>query len=258
MLAGRRLIARGAPPGIPKLAFRGSRDGATRAADGLGMQAIAGAYPARGPSERAKLRGAGAPPRSGSRRSGPLPASLPKASHAPPPPRRDRGHARTPPRRRENRARVPASWTLWRDARFPPQRSPDMNEHLNPKTLHQPGGVYSHTVHVPANSEWLVIAGQIGIDPQGQLADGIRAQSEQVFHNISPRSTRTACPRKTSSRPTSTSPTRASSASTAPRATRSSATSASGIDAGHHRRPRVARHAGGGRSLGREVARLML
>ena len=29
-----------------------------------------------------------------------------------------------------------------------------MNEYLSPKTLHQPGGVYSHTVHVPANSEW--------------------------------------------------------------------------------------------------------
>ena len=59
-----------------------------------------------------------------------------------------------------------------------------MNEYLSPKTMHQPGGVYSHTVHVPANSEWLVIAGQIGVDPDGHLASGIRAQSEQVFHNI--------------------------------------------------------------------------
>ena len=59
-----------------------------------------------------------------------------------------------------------------------------MNQHLNPKTLHRPGGVYSHTVRVPADSEWLVIAGQIGIDAQGRLASGARAQSEQVFRNI--------------------------------------------------------------------------
>ncbi len=59
-----------------------------------------------------------------------------------------------------------------------------MNKHLNPKTIHQPGGVYTHTVHVPADSEWLVISGQIGIDSEGRLADGIRAQSEQVFRNI--------------------------------------------------------------------------
>ena len=59
-----------------------------------------------------------------------------------------------------------------------------MNEYLNPKSMHQPGGVYSHTVHVPANSEWLVIAGQIGIDAEGSLANGIRAQSDQVFRNI--------------------------------------------------------------------------
>ena len=59
-----------------------------------------------------------------------------------------------------------------------------MNEHLSPKTMHQPGGVYSHTVRVPANSEWLVIAGQIGINAKGRLANGIRKQSEQVFKNI--------------------------------------------------------------------------
>ena len=59
-----------------------------------------------------------------------------------------------------------------------------MNEHLNPKNMHQPGGVYSHTVHVPANSEWLVIAGQVGVTPRGRLASGIRKQSEQVFKNI--------------------------------------------------------------------------
>ena len=59
-----------------------------------------------------------------------------------------------------------------------------MNEHLNPKTLHKPGGVYTHTVRVPAGAEWLVIAGQVGVNSRGRLASGIRGQSEQVFRNI--------------------------------------------------------------------------
>ena len=58
-----------------------------------------------------------------------------------------------------------------------------MNTHLNPKNVHKPG-VYTHTVKVPANAEWLVISGQVGIDAKGRLAAGVRKQSEQVFRNI--------------------------------------------------------------------------
>lgn len=59
-----------------------------------------------------------------------------------------------------------------------------MNTAMNPKTVHQPGGAYSHTVKVPANAEWLVLSGQVGVDAKGKLASGVRKQSEQVFRNI--------------------------------------------------------------------------
>ena len=59
-----------------------------------------------------------------------------------------------------------------------------MNEHLNPKTIHKPGGAYTHTVKVPKDAQWLVIAGQVGVDAKGKLAVGARKQTEQVFRNI--------------------------------------------------------------------------
>lgn len=59
-----------------------------------------------------------------------------------------------------------------------------MNEPLNPSTLHKPAGVYTHSVQVPAGARWLVISGQVGVDAEGRLASGIRAQSEQVFRNL--------------------------------------------------------------------------
>lgn len=59
-----------------------------------------------------------------------------------------------------------------------------MNEYVNPKGVRAPAGVYSHTVKVPANAEWLVLAGQIGVNPKGEVQVGIRKQAEQVFRNI--------------------------------------------------------------------------
>ena len=59
-----------------------------------------------------------------------------------------------------------------------------MNQFVNPKASHRPLGAYSHSVKVPANAEWLVIAGQVGLNAKGQLQDGIRKQAEQAFRNI--------------------------------------------------------------------------
>ncbi len=59
-----------------------------------------------------------------------------------------------------------------------------MNEYVNPKGVRAPGGAYSHTVKVPANAEWLVLAGQIGVNAKGEVQVGIRKQAEQVFRNI--------------------------------------------------------------------------
>ncbi len=59
-----------------------------------------------------------------------------------------------------------------------------MNQLVNPKAVHKPLGAYTHSVKVPRDAEWLVMSGQVGINAKGQLADGIRKQTEQVFRNI--------------------------------------------------------------------------
>ncbi len=59
-----------------------------------------------------------------------------------------------------------------------------MNQHLNPDTVSAPLGAYSHTVRVPPEAEWVVIAGQVGVNRGGRLASGIEKQAEQVFRNI--------------------------------------------------------------------------
>jgi enamine deaminase RidA (YjgF/YER057c/UK114 family) len=55
---------------------------------------------------------------------------------------------------------------------------------LNPPTVHTPGGAYSHLAAVPANTELVFIAGQVGIRPDGSLPASTGEQAEQVFANI--------------------------------------------------------------------------
>ena len=59
-----------------------------------------------------------------------------------------------------------------------------MNECSSPGSVHAPLGMYSHTAKVPAGSDWLVVAGQVGIDAGGTLASGAREQAAQAFRNI--------------------------------------------------------------------------
>ena len=59
-----------------------------------------------------------------------------------------------------------------------------MNKPNNPKTVHKPLGAYTHTIEVSPNARWLVLAGQVGINRQGKLAEGARRQTEQTFRNI--------------------------------------------------------------------------
>ncbi len=59
-----------------------------------------------------------------------------------------------------------------------------MNQFVNPKTSHKPLGAYTHSVKIPADAEWLMIAGQVGINAKGQIQDGIRKQAEQAFRNV--------------------------------------------------------------------------
>ncbi|HJP20386.1 MAG TPA: RidA family protein [Alphaproteobacteria bacterium] len=59
-----------------------------------------------------------------------------------------------------------------------------MNRHFNPETVHAPAGSYHHGCEVPAGARWLVLAGQVGVKPDGSWAQGAAAQSAQAFRNI--------------------------------------------------------------------------
>ena len=59
-----------------------------------------------------------------------------------------------------------------------------MTKIYNPDGVTAPGAAYSHAALVPAGTELLVIAGQLGIDPDGNLGDGIEEQAERAFRNI--------------------------------------------------------------------------
>ena len=59
-----------------------------------------------------------------------------------------------------------------------------MTEFVNPKGNFKPQGAYTHSVKVPANAEWLVISGQVGLDSKGKLGATARQQTEQAFRNI--------------------------------------------------------------------------
>jgi 2-iminobutanoate/2-iminopropanoate deaminase len=59
-----------------------------------------------------------------------------------------------------------------------------MNKASNPSTVAAPIGSYSHSVEVPPHSRTLYISGQVGIGPDGQLKEGVEAQTEQICLNI--------------------------------------------------------------------------
>lgn len=54
----------------------------------------------------------------------------------------------------------------------------------NPSSVHAPLGLYSHTIVVPAGTELLFIAGQVGVRPDGTTPADIGGQADQVFANI--------------------------------------------------------------------------
>ena len=55
----------------------------------------------------------------------------------------------------------------------------------NPETVHPPLGGYSHTMRVPAGSELLFIAGQVGADRDGNVPQGAGPQTRQALANLS-------------------------------------------------------------------------
>jgi enamine deaminase RidA (YjgF/YER057c/UK114 family) len=59
-----------------------------------------------------------------------------------------------------------------------------MNRAYNPSDVAPPPGAYSHGVEVPAGARLVFTAGQVGRAPDGTIADGIEAQTEQAWKNV--------------------------------------------------------------------------
>lgn len=59
-----------------------------------------------------------------------------------------------------------------------------MSTAINPPTMARPIGHYSQAIASSAPGTWLHVSGQVGILPDGVLADGIEAQAEAAWHNI--------------------------------------------------------------------------
>ncbi len=55
---------------------------------------------------------------------------------------------------------------------------------LNPKDITRPASNYSQGVVVPANARRLIIAGQIGVDTDGSIVEGLDAQMRRCWYNI--------------------------------------------------------------------------
>ena len=58
------------------------------------------------------------------------------------------------------------------------------NRALTPAGIAPPFGSYSHAIEVDPGQRWLYVSGQVGVLPDGTLAEGIEAQSRQVFANL--------------------------------------------------------------------------
>lgn len=54
----------------------------------------------------------------------------------------------------------------------------------DPRTVHAPVGPYSHTAVVPAGSELVFLAGQVGMRPDGSIPAAFDEQCEQTFANV--------------------------------------------------------------------------
>jgi len=57
-------------------------------------------------------------------------------------------------------------------------------KHLIPATVAKPAGRYSHAVEVPPNARLLYVAGQVGVKPDGTMAEGFEAQADQAWRNL--------------------------------------------------------------------------
>lgn len=59
-----------------------------------------------------------------------------------------------------------------------------MPRFINPPNVREPSSSYSHGVLLAPHSKRLIISGQVGVRPDGTIAEGLEAQTEQVFDNL--------------------------------------------------------------------------
>src|SRR6201986_4123298 len=59
-----------------------------------------------------------------------------------------------------------------------------MNIRHTPHTVAAPFGPYSHAVEVPEGSRPFYISGEVGVLPDGSVPEGIEAQAEACWRNI--------------------------------------------------------------------------
>jgi 2-iminobutanoate/2-iminopropanoate deaminase len=54
----------------------------------------------------------------------------------------------------------------------------------NPQSIVKSFASYSQGVEVPPNARWLYVAGQVGVNPDGSIAEGSQAQVERAWANV--------------------------------------------------------------------------
>ena len=59
-----------------------------------------------------------------------------------------------------------------------------MTKFYNPDGVSPPQAAYSHAAVVPTGTEWVVVAGQVGVDADGNIGVGIEQQAEFAYTNI--------------------------------------------------------------------------
>ena len=55
---------------------------------------------------------------------------------------------------------------------------------LKPDTVAPPFSAYSHAVEIPAGARMLYVSGQLGVAPDGTVAEDFTGQADQAFRNV--------------------------------------------------------------------------
>ncbi len=53
-----------------------------------------------------------------------------------------------------------------------------------PDTVAPPFSAYSHAIEIPAGARTLFVSGQLGVAPDGSVAENFAAQADQAFANV--------------------------------------------------------------------------